>query len=450
MKARILLADDDKVFCNLVSRVLKRNEYEVTSVNSVEEAQKALQSSNYDIMMLDMCFPALSDGFGLLEEVRQQWPRMLVLMISGSGHIPDAVQAIKYGAADFIEKPPEPEHLLLRLNALSGHLLREKQLKQARVAAIGMVGVSREMNAVFDGIIQASRFDNPVLITGETGVGKELAAHAIHRLSDYGDRNMLSINCASVPRELFEAELFGYTQGAFTGAVKEHKGFFEYAHNTSFFLDEVGELPLELQAKILRVISEGEMQKIGGDIRPVRTRIISASNRDLEQAVEQGTFRGDLFYRLNAIHIHIPPLRTRREDIPGLAQYFLNDFCSKQSITPKFLTPEAQSWLSQRKWKGNARELKHCVERAVIFTTSDYLDVVDFTTAETSVRKNYSGERHLSMAEMVKAYEKQLIEFYLKENNYNVSQTAKHLDTDRSNLFKKIKQLNILLPQQDQ
>jgi len=409
-----------------------------------------LQSSNYDIMMLDMCFPALSDGFGLLEEVRQQWPRMLVLMISGSGHIPDAVQAIKYGAADFIEKPPEPEHLLLRLNALSGHLLREKQLKQARVAAIGMVGVSREMNAVFDGIIQASRFDNPVLITGETGVGKELAAHAIHRLSDYGDRNMLSINCASVPRELFEAELFGYTQGAFTGAVKEHKGFFEYAHNTSFFLDEVGELPLELQAKILRVISEGEMQKIGGDIRPVRTRIISASNRDLEQAVEQGTFRGDLFYRLNAIHIHIPPLRTRREDIPGLAQYFLNDFCSKQSITPKFLTPEAQSWLSQRKWKGNARELKHCVERAVIFTTSDYLDVVDFTTAETSVRKNYSGERHLSMAEMVKAYEKQLIEFYLKENNYNVSQTAKHLDTDRSNLFKKIKQLNIQLPQQDQ
>ena len=401
-------------------------------------------------MMLDMCFPALSDGFGLLEEVRQQWPRMLVLMISGSGHIPDAVQAIKYGAADFIEKPPEPEHLLLRLNALSGHLLREKQLKQARVAAIGMVGVSREMNAVFDGIIQASRFDNPVLITGETGVGKELAAHAIHRLSDYGDRNMLSINCASVPRELFEAELFGYTQGAFTGAVKEHKGFFEYAHNTSFFLDEVGELPLELQAKILRVISEGEMQKIGGDIRPVRTRIISASNRDLEQAVEQGTFRGDLFYRLNAIHIHIPPLRTRREDIPGLAQYFLNDFCSKQSITPKFLTPEAQSWLSQRKWKGNARELKHCVERAVIFTTSDYLDVVDFTTAETSVRKNYSGERHLSMAEMVKAYEKQLIEFYLKENNYNVSQTAKHLDTDRSNLFKKIKQLNIQLPQQDQ
>ena len=450
MKARILLADDDKVFCNLVSRVLKRNEYEVTSVNSVEEAQKALQSSNYDIMMLDMCFPALSDGFGLLEEVRQQWPRMLVLMISGSGHIPDAVQAIKYGAADFIEKPPEPEHLLLRLNALSGHLLREKQLKQARVAAIGMVGVSREMNAVFDGIIQASRFDNPVLITGETGVGKELAAHAIHRLSDYGDRNMLSINCASVPRELFEADLFGYTQGAFTGAVKEHKGFFEYAHNTSFFLDEVGELPLELQAKILRVISEGEMQKIGGDIRPVRTRIISASNRDLEQAVEQGTFRGDLFYRLNAIHIHIPPLRTRREDIPGLAQYFLNDFCSKQSITPKFLTPEAQSWLSQRKWKGNARELKHCVERAVIFTTSDYLDVVDFTTAETSVRKNYSGERHLSMAEMVKAYEKQLIEFYLKENNYNVSQTAKHLDTDRSNLFKKIKQLNIQLPQQDQ
>ena len=415
-----------------------------------KKPKKTLQSSNYDIMMLDMCFPALSDGFGLLEEVRQQWPRMLVLMISGSGHIPDAVQAIKYGAADFIEKPPEPEHLLLRLNALSGHLLREKQLKQARVAAIGMVGVSREMNAVFDGIIQASRFDNPVLITGETGVGKELAAHAIHRLSDYGDRNMLSINCASVPRELFEAELFGYTQGAFTGAVKEHKGFFEYAHNTSFFLDEVGELPLELQAKILRVISEGEMQKIGGDIRPVRTRIISASNRDLEQAVEQGTFRGDLFYRLNAIHIHIPPLRTRREDIPGLAQYFLNDFCSKQSITPKFLTPEAQSWLSQRKWKGNARELKHCVERAVIFTTSDYLDVVDFTTAETSVRKNYSGERHLSMAEMVKAYEKQLIEFYLKENNYNVSQTAKHLDTDRSNLFKKIKQLNIQLPQQDQ
>ncbi len=450
MKARILLADDDKVFCGLVSSVLKRNEYEVTTVNSVEDAQKALQSSEYDIMMLDMCFPALGDGFGLLEEVRQQLPRMLVLMISGSGHIPDAVQAIKYGAADFIEKPSEPEHLLLRLNALSVHLLREKQLQQVRVAAIGMVGVSREMNAVFDSIIQASRFDNPVLITGETGVGKELAARAIHRLSDYGDRNMLSINCASVPRELFEAELFGFTQGAFTGAVKDHKGFFEYANNTSFFLDEVGELPLVLQAKILRVISEGELQKIGGDIRPVKTRIISASNRDLEKEVEQGTFREDLFYRLNAIRIHIPPLRTRQEDIPVLAQYFLNEFCAEKSITPKFLTPEAQSWLSQRKWRGNARELKNCVERAVIFTTSDYLDVVDFTTAEESAVKNHAGERIISLAELIKSYEKQVIEFYLREHNYNVSQTAKHLDTDRSNLFKKIKQLNILLPQQDQ
>ncbi|MDP3113991.1 MAG: sigma-54 dependent transcriptional regulator [Candidatus Cloacimonadaceae bacterium] len=442
----VLLADDDLIFCRLVKPILLKENYEVTVANSTNEAHKILTDTKIDVIMLDMCFPSLRDGFALLDKVHSEYPEIVILMISGSGHIPDAVLAIKNGASDFIEKPIEPDHMILRLKTLSERILAARSIHQLEKAAIGMVGVSAAMNHVFESIIKAARYDCPVLITGETGVGKELAAHAIHRLSEHGARSMVCINCASVPKELFEAELFGYEKGAFTGAEKAHRGYFEFAHNNSFFLDEISELPFVLQAKMLRVISAGEIQKVGGTVQQVKTRIISATNQDIEALVAANEFREDLFYRLNTLHIHIPPLRNRKEDIPALATVFVNDFCNRNNISPKMISPTALGWLIEQEWKGNSRELKNILERVVIFTTNDSLDVVNFTTPpDKTFMDNGCGESQ-SLRKAMLNFEKMYIEMYLKINDYNISKTAVAIKTDKSNLFKKIRALGILLP----
>ncbi len=444
-KIRILIADDDEIFLRLVSALLHKAGYEVHQAENTEQALLALSRVNLDILMLDMNFPSLQDGFDLLQEVHANYPRLEVLMVSGSGHIPDAVQAMKLGASDFIEKPLEPEHLLLRIAKLGERLLSERNLHRLAKSAIAMVGVSAAMQKVFDSIIHAAGFDTPVLITGETGVGKELAAQAIHRLSRFGDKTMLSINCASVPKDLFEAELFGYEKGAFTDAQGSRKGYFEYAENTSFFLDEISELPLALQPKLLRVISEGEMQKVGGKILKVNTRLISATNQNLKAAVEEGRFRQDLFYRLHGIHIEIPPLRQRPEDIPALAQHFITQFCSANNIIPKSLSPEALAFLTSQPWRGNARELKNCLEKGVIFTKSDVLDVVDFTMIPAKAAQPCLEGSQSSLREAIHQFEKEYIQQNLQACDFSISRTAKCLGMDKSNLAKKITSLGILL-----
>lgn len=440
-RARILLADDDSVFCRLVGDLLRQNGYEVALALDTLGARQALQQSGFDIMMLDLCFPALMDGFNLLDEVREKYPRMTILMISGSGHIPDVVRAIRQGATDFIEKPVEPEHLLLRIANLNNKILQERQLRHLEQAAIGMVGVSAQMEKVFAAISAAAKFDTPVLVTGETGVGKELAVRAIHRLGKFGTRELVSINCASVPRELFEAELFGYEKGAFTGAVSAFKGYFEFAQNTSLFLDEVGELPAGVQAKLLRVLSEGEIQRIGGKVGSSNARILSASNQDLQDAIRAGTFREDLFYRLNAIHIHIPPLRQRICDIAPLARHFVADFCQRNQQAPKEISRRALDWMGEQKWEGNVRELRSCVERAVIFASGDVLNPEDLVAQpdELEAAELYQS----SLREHLRQCEARIISQYLRANDYNVTRAAKQLGMDKSNLSKRIHTLGL-------
>jgi len=436
----ILLADDDLVFLRLTTRLLTEAGYAVSAVSTVEDCERSLLHDKHDIMMLDMCFPALHDGFGTLSMVHELYPELPILMISGSGHIPDAVEAIKKGALDFIEKPLDSSYLLLRLKRFSDNISLTGQMRDLRIAAMGIQGESAVMQAVYDDIVRAAQFDSPVLISGETGVGKELAAIAIHRLSKYGNKGLTSINCASVPQTLFEAELFGYESGAFTGATKARKGYFEYANNNILFMDEISQLPMEVQAKLLRVVSEGEIQKLGGKITKVNTRIISATNQDLETMCNIGTFRKDLLYRLNTVQINIPPLRHRIEDIPLLASYFSSEFCSRNYITPKSLSPAAKAWLCEQKWEGNVRELKNAVERAVIFTQNDHLAVVDFTTNTGSGHKQAKSG---SLREAVTSFEKAYIEHTLKEFGYNIRKSAEALHMDRSNLFKKISALGI-------
>lgn len=443
LEINILLADDDYVFLQLTSAFLKKNGYAVDCAPDIETTEALLQKNDYDIMMLDMCFPALYDGFDLLSKVHENYPDLPVLMISGSGHIPDAVKAIQKGAEDFIEKPIDTTHLLLRLERIYDSLVMKKQMHSLYLAAIGMQGKSAAMQTLYDNICKAAKFDCSVLITGETGVGKELAAHAIHRLSKYSEKNMVSINCASIPKELFEAELFGYESGAFTGAIKAHRGYFEFADDNSIFMDEISQLPLEVQAKLLRVVSENEIQKIGGKVQKINTRIISATNQDLQQLVENNLFRKDLLYRLNTIEINIPPLRNRIEDIPVLAEYFMSEFCSRNDLQPKPISPSAVSWLCEQKWEGNVRELKNALERAVVFAKNDHLTVVDFTTPSDS---NLDEREFGSLRKAITSFERAYIENVLRVYNYNMRQAAHHLQMDNSNLFKKIAALKISLP----
>ncbi|MCB5295059.1 MAG: sigma-54 dependent transcriptional regulator [Candidatus Cloacimonadaceae bacterium] len=435
---RILIADDDTIFCRLTSDLLRGEGYQIHTASSIEEAQKKLKDETYDLVMQDMCFPALQDGFGMLEELHERFPQMPILMISGSGHIPDAVNAIKYGATDFIEKPIAKEHLLIRLARLKEAILMHRDMRDLQLSSIGMVGGSPAMQKVFDAIIQAAKFDTPVLISGETGVGKELAAAAIHRLSDLGNKNLVTINCASIPRELFEAELFGYEKGAFTGAVNSRKGYFEFAQGSSIFLDEIGELPLEVQAKLLRVISEQEIQKLGSKAQKVNTRIISASNQDLPRMIEEGSFRSDLYYRISTINIEIPPLRKRREDIITLAEFFLTGFCNRNQIQPKSISPAAATWLLEQDFPGNVRELKNCVERAVVFSKNDALSVVDFTTNEDTAIQGPASYR-----DTVRQFERKYLESVLLAHGGNISQAALYLQMDKSNLAKKLSSLGI-------
>lgn len=442
-KINILLADDDQIFLKLTSKLLEEAGYLVECVSGVEPAEKALANGKHDIMMLDMCFPALHDGFGLLSKVHEYYPGLPVLMISGSGHIPDAVLAIKNGALDFVEKPLDSGHLLLKLQRISDSILLKSELQELQITAIGMKGNSAVMKSLYEEIVKAAKFDCPVLITGETGVGKELAANAIHRLSSKGGKNLISLNCASIPKDLFEAELFGYESGAFTGAVKAHKGYFEYADGNGIFLDEVSQLPLEVQAKLLRVVSEGEIQKLGGKVLKVNTRIISASNQDLESLSQIGLFRKDLLYRLNTIQIQVPPLRKRIEDIPLLADFFMDEFCRRNDIPPKQISPNAQAWLCEQPWPGNVRELKNSVERAVVFATNDHLSVVDFTTDNDA--DPLTGA-NVPLRKALLSFEKAYIENVLRAYKYNVRQCAFHLDIDKSNLFKKLASLGIELP----
>ncbi|MDD4147577.1 MAG: sigma-54 dependent transcriptional regulator [Candidatus Cloacimonetes bacterium] len=435
---RVLIADDDHVFCRLTADVIRSAGYEADTACSVDELRSILRESTYDLMMQDMCFPALQDGFTMLEEVHEKYPSMPILMISGSGHIPDAVNAIKYGATDFIEKPIAKEHLLIRLSRLSESLKIQRDLREVQVSAIGMIGNSKIMQDVYDSIIRAARFDTPVLITGETGVGKELAAAAIHRLSSRNQKNLVSINCASIPHELFEAELFGYEKGAFTDAQNSRTGYFEFAQDSSLLLDEIGELPPDVQAKLLRVISENEIQKLGGKIHRINTRLISATNQDLKQMVEDNAFRSDLYYRISTVSIHIPALREHREDIIPLTEHFVNSFCAQNRIAPKALSPNASAWLMEQDYPGNVRELKNIVERAVVFCQTDMLNVVDFTTNE-----HFLSDEGMSFRETMHAFERQYLESVLRLHGGNLSQSAHYLQMDKSNLSKKLSSLGI-------
>lgn len=442
----VLVVDDEEGIRESLSDILKDEGHEVITSETGEEALKIIRENNPDLIFLDIWLPGM-DGLQALKEIKEVNPELTVVMISGHGTIDLAVKATKMGAYEFLEKPLSIDRVLLvTKNALEKKKieLENKALKLNLKKQRRLIGNSLKMQRLQEQIEMAAKSNSRVLILGESGSGKELVAHILHEKSSRANKPFIEVNCAAIPQELIESELFGHEKGSFTGAFERKKGKFELANEGTLFLDEVGDMSLTTQSKVLRVIETQEFQRVGGSKSiKVDVRIISATNKDLFEEVKKGTFREDLFYRLNVIPIFVPPLRERKEDIPELVKYFL-DYCAKEyGQKPKKITPEALKAIENYNWPGNIRELRNVIERLVIMTPSNIISPKDIIISETS-RSDYFSYKTLKEAK--ESFEKDFITKKLEENNWNISKTAEILNIERSNLHRKIKAYNIKTP----
>ncbi len=379
--ASILVVDDDDLVLESLRMVLKEAGHKVKAVNSPRKALSLLEKGDYDLVITDMRMPEMS-GIEFLEKVKEKDQGLPVIMITAYGTVDTAVTAMKKGASDYIMKPFSADELEVVVEkALEAHRLREENVRlkelvrcQAEVDE-EFIGESAPIKALKRELEKIARSDATVLVMGETGTGKELIARRIHALSQRAEGPYVRVNCAAIPDTLVEAELFGHEKGAFTGAVYTRKGKFELAHGGTILLDEIGEMPLHLQAKLLRVLQEGEVDRIGGS-SPVKVdvRVVATTNRDLAQEVKEGRFREDLFFRLNVVPIYVPPLRERKEDIPLLAEAFLRRYSRKMGKEIKGITDSAMKTLLDYDWPGNVRELENCIHRAVVLCEGSYLE----------------------------------------------------------------------------
>src|ERR687889_335312 len=379
-KSRILVIDDEAEIRRSVRMILEYEGYEVLEASSGPEGVAIAERESPDLVFLDIKMPGM-DGLEALQRMRSANESLPVVIISGHGTVSTAVEATKAGAFDFIEKPLASERVLVTIrNALDQTRLRDenRSLKRAAEARHQMVGESPALRHVWDAIKRAAPTNATVLLLGESGAGKELVARSIHRNSLRSRDRFIQVNCAAIPEELIESELFGHEKGSFTGATEKQIGKFEQADHGTIFLDEVGDMSAKTQAKVLRVLQEGEVERLGS-ARTIKVdvRVIAATNKRLEEAIERGEFREDLFFRLNVIPITVPPLRDRREDIPALVRHFVDLFSRENNRRPQRFTPAALEFMQKARWKGNVRELKNTVERLLIMTPGDTIDVDD-------------------------------------------------------------------------
>ncbi len=440
----VLVVDDEKAIRDTIKSILVEKGYRVKTTDSIQGARNLLFSQLFDVILLDIWLPD-GNGLDLLEEIKELSPESRVVVITGHGKVEDAVKAIKSGAYDFLEKPFSLQKLLSSVDKASQEIPQRR--RQTQTVADEIVGVSKAIREIKDLILKFAKTDVSVLITGESGTGKELVARTIHKLSPRREGPFVDINCASVPDELIEVELFGYEKGAFIGAHTSKKGKIEMVHGGTLFLDEIGEMSLRFQAKLLRVVETKNFTRLGSNqVVESDFRLISASNKDLEKAVSQGLFRNDLFYRISTLHIHIPPLRERREDIMPLVERYTKLFCSKYSREPLTYTQSAAELLTQHPWKGNVRELKNFVERLVILyerQKADAQDIARFLPKCTLKEGEDIYEEDLRRARQ--EFEKRFIIKKLREYNYDLKRVSQAIGLDLSNLYRKIKQYGIEL-----
>jgi two-component system, NtrC family, nitrogen regulation response regulator NtrX len=447
-KAAILIVDDERGVQSSLQGILEDAGFEAEGVSSGEECLTSIAAREYAVVLLDIWLPGM-DGLQVLEQIRKAAPATSVIMISGHASIEAAVRATKLGAFDFVEKPLSLEKTLLVVkNALHQRNLEEqnRQLREQIEQKYVMIGDSVPMQALRQQIAFAAPTNGRVLICGENGTGKELVAHLLHLHSMRQDQPFIEMNCAAIPEDLIESELFGHVKGSFTGATEDKEGKFAQADNGTLFLDEVGDMSSKTQAKVLRVLEEQRFTPVGGNASMrVDVRVIASTNKDLEKEIESGTFREDLYYRLNVIPFQLPPLRERKEDIQALARFFLEDFANRYSRKPPTFTRKALETLECYPWPGNVRELRNIMERFIIMTPQQRLDVYDLPEAilQRTILTVSEPDESGSLQEVREKAERAFILKKLVEHKGNVSRAAQELQIERSHLYRKMRQLDI-------
>jgi len=458
MSASILIVDDEEPILTSLSSILQDEGHEVTVVKNGIEALRVYTMDPPDLMLLDIWMPEM-DGMETLRRVRELVPTAQVMMMSGHGSIETAVKAIKLGAYDYIEKPLSLENVTLRVkHALDQYRLEQENrtLRTTVQRKFELVGQSPAMQLLQQLIETAGPTNSRVLIGGENGTGKELVARAIHQHSIRTGRPFVAVNCAAIPETLIESELFGHEKGSFTGATSMKRGQFEQADGGTLFLDEIADMSLSTQAKVLRALQEQQFTRVGGTkLMKVDVRVLAASNKNLLKEIEKGTFRDDLYYRLNVVPIIVPPLRERREDIPSLIRHFMNVHAEEQGLRVKEVSPEAMAVFQQYDWPGNIRELRNLIERLMIMVPGPIIDPaqtglslqarpVGSTSQLTTPAVNpLFTQSYDSLRDARNAFEKDYIARKLREHHWNISRTAEELKIERSHLHRKIKLLDV-------
>ena len=447
MKASLLIIDDDPNTLASLSRAFRLAGHEATVCDSPVKALELAKQEKFDLIFSDVVMPVM-DGLKLLEEMRTAGVTTPVVMMSGQAHIDMAVKATRLGALDFLEKPLSTDKLLLTVqNAMQMERLRhENQQLRRQLGGGAIVYTGEKMRRLLAQVERVAASETRVCILGETGTGKELIARTIHDKSNRRDGPYVTLNCAAVPAELIESELFGHEKGSFTGAASRHIGKFEQAHEGTVFLDEIGDMPVAMQAKLLRVLEQGEVERIGGD-KPVKVnvRVIVATHRNLEEQVRQGAFRQDLYHRIFVFPISLPPLRERTEDIPALAQHFAAQITRQNGWKPVTFVTEAIAALQAHAWPGNIRELRNVVERLLLFAEGD---TITAETVQAALPGSSAGSAGMiagsgPLADRVEQFERQVILDEIKRHNHHITNTAKALGLERSHLYKKCQQLGI-------
>jgi len=450
MKSHLLIIDDDANTLASLSRAFRLAGHEAAVCDNPARALELVKSEKFDLIFSDVVMPGI-DGLKLLEQIRAAGVTTPVVMMSGQAHIEMAVKATRLGALDFLEKPISTDKLLLTLqNALKMERLeREVQQLRHQVAPLSIVYTGEKMRRLLAQVERVAASETRVCILGETGTGKELIARTIHEKSQRREGPYVALNCAAVPAELIESELFGHEKGSFTGAAARHVGKFEQAHEGTLFLDEIGDMALPMQAKLLRVLEQGEVERIGGD-KPVKVnvRVIVATHRNLEEQVRQGSFRQDLFHRIFVFPVVLPPLRERPEDVPALVQHFAAQITRQNGWKEVSFAEDAMRALQAHAWPGNIRELRNVVERLLLFAEDGSITVA---TVQSALPAAAGREAHAgfsltasgSLAERVEQFERQVILDEIKRHNQHITNTAKALGLERSHLYKKCQQLGI-------
>jgi DNA-binding NtrC family response regulator len=445
----ILIVDDEKAIRKTLREILEYENYKVDEAEDGAKAYNMIKDGDYDVVLCDIKMPKM-DGIEVLEKLKGEGSEAQIIMISGHGNIETAVEAVKKGAFDFISKPPDLNRLLITVrNALDkSTLVTETKVLKRRVSKTReIVGESPGIQKIKDTIEKVAPTDARVLITGENGTGKELVARWLHEKSKRAEKPLIEVNCAAIPSELIESELFGHEKGAFTSAIKQKQGKFELANEGTLFLDEIGDMSLSAQAKVLRALQENRIARVGGDKDIiVDVRVVAATNKDLLKEIEEGRFRMDLYHRLSVIIIHVPTLNERADDIPVLAEKFVKEICEDYGVPKKVITPKALEELKNMKWEGNIRELRNVIERLIILTDLKITDE-DVKLFVTNIHAKNTPtdifEQFDKFQDFKEHMERLFIEHMLKKYNWNVSKTAEVIDIQRSHLYNKIEKFDL-------